>query len=335
MLFFGPRHSVGLVFLWPLMAAVGCDTATFGTPGNGMTDTEVSPRPDNSSGGSGPSPSPPSAPGDSLYSRLGGEEGITTVVGDFVGRVVKDPKINGYFLNAEVDGGKVARCLVLQIGSLTGGPQTYPSNGCRDMKTVHAGMKISMQDFADTATHLVAALSDAKVAQADIDTIVEAVGGTAGDIVEDLDNNATVYQRVGRKPAIEAVVSAFITRVATDSRLNGFFATTDGPRLQTCLVRQVCGIDGPCRYGSEVDGEPGVSRDKPCLDMATVHQDLTNPPGGGAMAKGITKQDFDWVVEALVMELDAAGVAAEDKEALLGALGPTCKDIVAGGTGCE
>ena len=34
------------------------------------------------------------------------------------------------------------------------------------------------------------------------------------------------------------------------------------------------------------------------------------------------------------MVLDAAGVAAADKMAILSALGPTCDDIVAGGTGC-
>ena len=70
------------------------------------------------------------------------------------------------------------------------------------MKDSHAGMKVSMQDFNDLAGHLVAALSAAKVAQADIDAIVAAVSPMANDIVEDKTNNATVYQRVGRKPAI-------------------------------------------------------------------------------------------------------------------------------------
>jgi truncated hemoglobin YjbI len=253
--------------------------------------------------------------GETPYLRLGGETGIKTVLTDFVGRVLKDPKINGYFLNAKVDGGRLLQCLVLQVGSLTGGPQTYPSMGCRDMKSSHAGLKISMNDFGDLAGHLVAALQAAKVAQADIDAIVKAVTPTAADIVEDKTSNGSVYQRVGRKPAIAAVVKAFITRVAADSRINGFFSQTDVERLSTCLVRQVCSVDGPCKYGEEVDGEPGVSRAKPCKDM-------------------LTAADFTALVEDLVAELDAAKVPAADKSALLGALGPLCTKIVAGGTGC-
>jgi len=271
----------------------------------------------------------------SLYQRLGGEAGITTVITDFVvNRVLKDAKINGYFLNASVNGGNVIKCLVLQVGSLTGGPQTYPSMGCRDMKSSHAGLKISMQDFNDLAGHLVDALKAAKVTEADINIIVSAVAPMASDIVEDTTNNKTVYQRIGRKPAIDIVVGKFITRVVGDARINGFFGATNAARLQTCLVRQVCSIDGPCQYGKEVDGEPGISATQVCKDMKAVHTGLTSPPGGGAGAKTIDKADFDALVEDLVKELDAAGVTAADKMAILSALGPTCDSIVAGGVGC-
>jgi hemoglobin len=276
---------------------------------------------------------PISAGGATLYQRLGQEAGIKTVIGDFVGRVVQDPKINGYFLNAKVDGNRLATCLVLQVGALTGGPQTYPSNGCRDMKSSHQGLKISTNDFNDLAGHLVAALQAAKVAQADIDTIVAAVSPAAADIVEDKNNNLTVYQRVGRKPGIAAVVQGFAGRVLMDQRINGFFAKANAARLGTCLVRQVCSIDGPCKYGEEVDGEPGVSRAQPCLDMITVHKGMTSPPGGGA-GKPLVIADFNALVEDLVAELVADKVPPAEQMALLGALGPLCKQIVAGGTGC-
>jgi truncated hemoglobin YjbI len=282
----------------------------------------------------GSPPVPINAGGATLYDRLGGEAGIRMVVGDFVGRVVKDNKINGYFLNASVDGNRVAMCLVLQVGSLTGGPQKYPSNGCRDMKTIHQGMKISMNDFSDLAGHLVAALQAAGVAKPDIDAIVAAVTPTANDIVEDRNNNLTVYQRVGRKPGIAAVVQGFAGRVLADSRINGFFARANADRLGTCLVRQVCGAtQGPCKYGQEVDGEPGVSRAKPCLDMVTVHTGMTSPPGGGA-GKPLTIADFNALVEDLITELNADKVPAAEQMALLGALGPLCKQIVPGGAGC-
>ena len=96
---------------------------------------------------------------DALYRRLGGTEGIRTVMTDFVGRAVADPKINGYFLNARVSGARITECLVLQVGAMTGGPLTYPSMGCRDMSTVHKDMGISKADFDDTANHLVAAMT--------------------------------------------------------------------------------------------------------------------------------------------------------------------------------
>ena len=46
----------------------------------------------------------------------------------------------------------------------------------------------------------------------------------ARDIVEDPNNNLTVYQRVGRKPGVEAVVVAFMRDLFYDPRLNAFFA---------------------------------------------------------------------------------------------------------------
>ena len=174
--------------------------------------------------GVAPAPAAPAPAPGALYTRLGGEPGIRTVVTDFVNRVVKDPKINGYFLNASVSGARVIDCLVIQVGSLTGSGQAYPGmSGCREMKALHAGLRISQQDFNDTAGHLSAALTAAGVAAADASTILGAVGGTAPDIVEDSTNNATVYQRVGRKPAISTVVDAFIAKVAADPRINGFF----------------------------------------------------------------------------------------------------------------
>ena len=274
------------------------------------------------------------APAGALYQRLGGDNGIRTVVTDFVNRVVKDPKINGYFLNSTVSGARVIDCLVLQVGSLTGSGQAYPGmSGCREMKPLHAGLKISMQDFNDTAGHLLAALNAAGVGPADVNTILGAVGATAPDIVEDPANNATTYQRVGRKPAIGTVVDMFIAKVAADPRINGFFGGTDTARLKTCLVRQVCNIDGPCKYGEEVtiDSEPGVGPAAPCKDMRSLHAGLKL---GGAAGRGISKADFDALVEGLVAVLDGAGVPAADKNAILGALGPQCDDIVAGGVGC-
>jgi truncated hemoglobin YjbI len=266
----------------------------------------------------------------SLYDRLGGAAGINTVITDFVvNRVLQDSKINGYFLNSTVDGGNVIRCLNLQVGSATGGKEVYPAPGCRDMKAAHKGMGVSKVDFDDLVGHLVAALTAAGVSAGDISAIAGVLLPMQADIVEDVANNKTVYQRVGRKPAVIAVIDKFVGRVAADARINGFFNAGGIPRLKTCLVRQVASIDGPVKYGQEVTTNPakpgaelGVSVTAVCKDMLSVHKTLTNPAAGGNGARGIGIDDF------------GALVPKAEVDAILGALAPLCSDIVAG-PGCS
>src|SRR5262245_20230894 len=86
------------------------------------------------------------APAEPIYDRIGKADGVDTVVTDFLDRVTKDPKINGYFLNSTLDVAHLKDCLVKQIGSATGGPEKYE---CRGMKAAHAGLGISKQDFDD------------------------------------------------------------------------------------------------------------------------------------------------------------------------------------------
>lgn len=278
----------------------------------------------------------------SLYQRLGGAAGINTVVTDFVvNRVLRDPKINGYFLNSTVDGTNVIRCLDLQLGNATGGPEQYPAPGCRNMKDSHKGLGISQVDFDDLVGHLVAALTAAGVASTDITAIAGALLPMQADIVEDAANNKTVYQRVGRKPAVIAVIDKFVGRVAADARINGFFSAPSIPRLKTCLVRQVSSIDGPVKYGKEVTTDPtkpgaeaGVSATTVCRDMLSSHAGLTSPPGGGAGSRGIGIADFGALVEDLVKTMtDDFALPQAEQNAILAALAPTCSDIVAG-AGC-
>ncbi len=262
--------------------------------------------------------------GGSLYERLGGEMGITAVVTDaVVDRIAADPKINAYFLNSTVDVGIVIGCLVDQLGNLTGGPQIYPNDNCRDMKTSHEGLGISDADFNDLAGHFVDELTEVGVAQADIDIIVAALTDMHDDIVEDAPGTATVYQRVGRQPAIQSVVADFVGLVVADPTLAPFFATTDAVRLQGCLVRQVCGIDGPCEYGFEVPALSPEFAAGVCLDMVSSHEGIV-----------ITIEDFGALVGHLVTAMTTAGVTQPDQDAILGALGPLCADIVTDGTGC-
>jgi hemoglobin len=115
---------------------------------------------------------------------------------------------------------------------------------------------------------------------------------------------ATLYERLGGKAAIEVVVDAFIKNVGADDRINHRFALADFGRLRGHLVDQVCAATGgPCTYRGG--------------DMKTVH-------------KGQRIDEAAWaaLVEDLVKALDGAGVPAQEKGELLGALAGMHDDIV-------
>ena len=59
----------------------------------------------------------------------------------------------------------------------------------------------------------------------------------------------SLFERLGGKDAITAVVDDFVARCAGDDRINGKFARTDIARLKANLVDQVCeATGGPCTY---------------------------------------------------------------------------------------
>ncbi len=115
---------------------------------------------------------------------------------------------------------------------------------------------------------------------------------------------ASLYDRLGGTPAITAVVDDFVRRVAKDDRMNGRFANANIPRLKMKLVEQICSASGgPCTYTGR--------------DMKTTHAGM-----------GISKAEFESLVEDLVTTLDKFHVGQREKNELLGVLGPMQSDIV-------
>ena len=113
----------------------------------------------------------------------------------------------------------------------------------------------------------------------------------------------SLYERLGGKEAITAVVDDFVGRVAADNRINKFFAKADIPRLKSQLVNQICEASGgPCKYTGR--------------DMKAVHKGM-----------GVTGEAFDALVGDLVATLDKFKVPAKEKGELLSVLGPMKKDI--------
>lgn len=113
-----------------------------------------------------------------------------------------------------------------------------------------------------------------------------------------------LYERLGGKSAIAAVVEDFVGRVAADSRINGKFANTNIPRLKMLLVEQICQASGgPCAYTGR--------------SMKATHTGM-----------GVSSADFDALVGDLVATLNTFKVPEREKHELLGALGPMKSDIV-------
>jgi len=114
----------------------------------------------------------------SLYERLGGKPAIAAVVDNLVGRVAQDDRINTRFANTDISHLRVL--LVDQICQATGGPCTYAG---RDMRTAHRNLHITMDEFNALVEDLSAALGELRVAAAEQQELLGALGGLKGDIV--------------------------------------------------------------------------------------------------------------------------------------------------------
>jgi hemoglobin len=114
----------------------------------------------------------------------------------------------------------------------------------------------------------------------------------------------TLYERLGKGPAITAVVDDFVARCAADSRINGKFARTDVGRLKEKLVEQIsAATGGKVQYTGR--------------SMAETHHDMQ-----------VTAGEFDALVEDLVATLNQFGVSEKSQGELLSILGPLRGDIV-------
>lgn len=114
----------------------------------------------------------------SLYDRLGGMQAITAVVDDFVGNVATDTRINARFANANIP--RLKTRLVEQICAGAGGPCTYSG---RDMKSAHAGMNITNDEFDALVDDLVKSLNKFKVPAREQKELLGILGPMRSDIV--------------------------------------------------------------------------------------------------------------------------------------------------------
>lgn len=263
-----------------------------------------------------------------LCGRLGEIAGAETLAAAIAEEVRGDDRINAYFLNAGVDAERFVSCLGDQLATMAGcAGATYT---CAGMMAVHAGLGVSAIDLADFVADVAAALDGHQASEAPLLTeadkmaLTDAVAGLAGEIVEDPGDDATLYQRLGRRPGLELLVTSWLAEVTADATLSGFFAGADDMRMRTCLVRQLASLDGPAVYGAEVTGTP-------CQAMAAAHAGVTNAAMGEAP---ITAGDFVAMLGHLATALSGAEASEADAGALAAMLEPLCVEIAVDAGAC-
>jgi hemoglobin len=144
-----------------------------------------------------------------------------------------------------------------------------------------------------------------------VSTIGVAACGGKGKGGDTMSNNGgsgaagpSLYDRLGKKDAITAVVGTFLENVSKDDAINARFQHADLPGLKAKLIDQICeAAGGPCKYTGKkmIDAHAGMQ---------------------------ITEADFNALVGDLVKALDQYKVGDKEKNELLGALGGMKGDIV-------
>jgi hemoglobin len=113
-----------------------------------------------------------------------------------------------------------------------------------------------------------------------------------------------LFERLGGKPAITAVVDEFVARVAADKRINLRFINTDIPQLKVFLVDFVCvATGGPCKYEGR--------------DMHGAHAGMQ-----------LVDEEFAALVEDLAGAMGALKVGKREQNEIVAALGPLKPQIV-------
>ncbi|HTR52886.1 MAG TPA: group 1 truncated hemoglobin [Kofleriaceae bacterium] len=114
----------------------------------------------------------------------------------------------------------------------------------------------------------------------------------------------SLFDRLGGKSAIQAVVHQFVTNVAADKVISKRFAKTNTKKLEATLVDQVCAATGgPCKYAGKT--------------MADAHKGMK-----------ITEDEWKATVADLKSALDKFKVKDAEQNDLLGALAGMHDDIV-------
>ena len=119
----------------------------------------------------------------------------------------------------------------------------------------------------------------------------------------------SLYDRLGGKPAVDAVASGLVDRILKDTRVNKWFthaaASPENTKAyKATLADFICvAVGGPCKYTG--------------ADMVTAHK-----------GRGVTSAAFDAVAEDLAAQLDQLKVPAKEKKEVMDLVGTLKRSIV-------
>lgn len=113
-----------------------------------------------------------------------------------------------------------------------------------------------------------------------------------------------LYDRLGGKPAINAVVGELWSVAAADVRINNRFANTKPEIFGAQLVDFLCQASGgPCKFTGR--------------DMKSAHTDMK-----------LTEFEFNALAEDTIKALDKFKVPAKEKDEVIGLLGSLKGDVI-------
>jgi len=113
-----------------------------------------------------------------LYDRLGGHDGIKTIVADIWQNHVSNPLIKQRYINSDPE--NVKRLVTEMCCAGFGGPETYTG---QDMLKAHTGMNINEAEFIAVCDDVLSALDKNHVDQREKDEILCILYSLKGDIV--------------------------------------------------------------------------------------------------------------------------------------------------------
>src|SRR5581483_868180 len=120
--------------------------------------------------------------GQTLYQRLGGYDVIASIIDDLLSRMRNDPKMQRFGAGRGTDSlARARQLLVDQICALAGGPCIYIG---RDMKTSHAGLGITEEEWDANLKHTVAALQKNGVPPAERQEFLGLFAQNKAEIIE-------------------------------------------------------------------------------------------------------------------------------------------------------